>query len=192
MGSLLNNILDWMQINNLRLCSFERIVASVPGASTFEEITAEIRANPSIFRTANIKNVGPGLALVDGFSFPHQVSAPPLNVGDLNPSVGLAVGENGYVTGISPVNTPVNTAPSNHVSGYAGYASPATGPINTQDNTAPVATPVPTYEVLTPEQVVKQLLNKAASDSVSGAALNYANAAVAAATALQLLQDAAQ
>lgn len=174
MGSLLNNILDWMQINNLRLCSFERIVASVPGASTFEEVAAEIRANPSIFRAAQIKNVGPGLALVDTFRFPEVAPPAPMQVEDLTAQ-----------------NTAIPT-PSNHISGYAGYASPATGPINTQDNTAPVATPVATHEVLTPEQVVKQLLNKAASDSVSGAALNYANAAVAAATALQLLQDAAQ
>lgn len=166
MNSLLDNILDWMQTNNLRLCSFERVVSSVPGASTIDQVAAEVRANPGIFRPANIKNVGPGLALVDTFRFPEVATSAPMQVTDLtsNAQVGLAVGENGYVTGISPVNT--------------------------QDNTAPIPTPVAEVHVLTPRETVVKLLNLAATADVSGSALNYANAAVAAATAVQLLQNA--
>ena len=156
MGSLLfKNILDWMQINNLRLCSFERIVSSVPGASNYEEVATVVRENLNVFRPANIKNIGPGLALVDSFRFPDITPNAPIQVQDLteqNPGIPM--------------------------------------PANTECNTTPVATAVVETHDFTPREAVVKLLNLAATADVSGTALNYANAAVAAATAVQLLQDA--
>lgn len=173
MNSLLDSILEWMQTNNLRLCSFERIVASVSGASTFEQVAAEVRANPGIFRTANIKGVGPGLALVDTFRFPDPVPSTPIQVQDLtSPAIPTPVG---YA---SPAVADPNP------NGYVAYA------VNTEDNTAPVPTPVVNAREFTPRETVVKLLNLAATADVSGSALNYANAAVAAATAVQLLQNA--
>jgi hypothetical protein len=81
-SSLLDAILDWMQVNRLRLCSYERLVSSIPGVSTYDELATIVGNNPGIFRTANIKNVGPGLALVDGYQFPTLVE--PVTVVDLS------------------------------------------------------------------------------------------------------------
>lgn len=164
MGSaLLNAILDWLQINRIRLASFDQIVASVPGAATYNDLTQVVRENPGVFRTANIKGVGPGLALVDSFRFPDVVPAVPLNVNDLNATARIAT-EPVPLAGI--------------VSGYA-----------TNDQAQPIPTSQNQRE-LTPHEVVNKLLNQAANADVSGTALNYANAAVAAASAAQLLRDA--
>lgn len=148
-SSLLDAILDWMQVNRLRLCSYERLVSSIPGVSTYDELATIVGNNPGIFRPANIKNVGPGLALVDGFQFPTLVE--PVTVVDLN------TGE-------------ISTA--------------------TTDNDAPVLSDTPTVvpEVqLTPIEAVTRLLHRAATSEISGSALNYANAAAAAAAAVNML-----
>jgi hypothetical protein len=160
--SLLNAILDWMQNNRIRLASYERIVSSVPGADTFDHVAAVVGNYPGIFRTAVIKGGMPGLALVDGYSFPHVVSAPALNVGDL--STAQTTNDT-----VSPT-VPVPETPQ----GYTDMGS---------------AEPAATSRVLTPNECVIELLNRAANSDVSGSAVNYANAAVAAASALQLLND---
>ena len=176
MGSLLfKNILDWMQINNLRLCSFERIVSSVPGASNYEEVATVVRENLNVFRPANIKNIGPGLALVDSFRVPDITPNAPIQVQDLTEQNPVSSTPAGYAT-------PAVVEPNPN--GYVAYA------VNTQDNTAPMVTPTVEVHSLTPREAVVKLLNLAATADVSGTALNYANAAVAAATAVQLLQNA--
>ena len=118
-----------------------------------------MRENLNVFRPANIKNIGPGLALVDSFRFPDITPNAPIQVEDL---------------------TDQNVA----------IPTPVAYAVNTQENTAPIPTPVVNARHFTPQETVVQLLNLAVSADVSGSALNYANAAVAAATAVQLLQDA--
>jgi hypothetical protein len=163
--SLLNAILDWMQNNRIRLASYERIVSSVPGADTFDHVAAVVGNYPGIFRTAVIKGGMPGLALVDGYSFPHVVSAPALNVGDL--STAQTTNDT-----VSPT-VPVPETPQ----GYTDMGS-----------VEPAATSA--SRVLSPKECVIELINRAANSDVSGTAVNYANAAMAAATALNLLDQA--
>lgn len=147
-SSLLDAILDWMQVNRLRLCSYERLVSSIPGVSTYDELATIVGNNPDIFRPANIKNVGPGLALVDGYQFPTLVE--PVTVVDLN---------TGEISTAPAVDTPAQNDPSSVV---------------------------PEVQ-LTPIESITRLLDRAANSNISGSALNYANAAVAAAAAVNML-----
>lgn len=170
--ALLNAILQWMQNNYIRIASFDRIVSSVPGVATYDQVAAVVSNYPGIFRTAKIKGGLPGLALIDGYSFPHEVSAPALNVGELNATAGIAQAP-------LPENGPV------------GYAIPAVtpeAPVGYND-TVSQDQPAPTSASLTPKESVEKLIRLAAEADVSGSAVNYANAAVAAATALQLLDS---
>jgi hypothetical protein len=170
MGSTLcDAILDWMQNNRIRIASYDRIISSVPGASTPADIGAVVGNYPGIFRTATIKGGIPGLALVDSYQFPEQVPTVALNITDLSQPMTL----DGH-----PIPTP--DIPVGHVD--LGSAEPT-----------PTAPPVVSYAPkaqLTPTEAVRQLLDRAATTDVSGSALNFANAAVAAATANQLLIDA--
>lgn len=177
--SLLNAILEWMQNNRIRLASYDRIVSSVPGASTPNEVAAVVGNYPGIFRTANIKGGIPGLALVDGYKFPEVTPGPSLTVGDLNAPVNAPVSPTAYASPAGyaePAQIPVE-----HCSAV-GYAAPAT------EYPGPAPTSAPATS-LTPHEAAVKLLNLAATSDVSGSALNYANAAVAAATAVQLLND---
>jgi hypothetical protein len=65
MNSLLSELLQWMQNNNYRRASFDRIIGIVPSASTYDQLYQLINSNPMTFRTAIIKGGLPGLALLD-------------------------------------------------------------------------------------------------------------------------------
>lgn len=161
--SLFNAILEWMQNNHIRIASYDRIVSSVPGASTYDDVAAVVGNYPGVFRTATIKGGLPGLAIVDGYKFPAVTPSPALTVDELN----------------APVNAPI---PPLAYPRPLGHTTPATD----YNNPAPTSAPTVSY---TPYEVAIRLLNLAASSDVSGSALNYANAAVAAATAAQLLNQ---
>lgn len=162
--SLFNAILNWMQNNQIRLASYERIVASVPEAATYDQVAAVVSNYPGVFRTATIRGGIPGLALVNGYSFPHVIPGPALTVGELNAP--------------APSVEPV------------GHAEPARAPVGYNETVScDQAQPAPTTQVLTPKESVEKLIRLSATADVSGSALNYANAAVAAATALQLLEN---
>lgn len=65
MNNLLTEVLQWMQNNNYRRASFDRIVGIVPSAATYEQLNKLIDDHPDIFRTARIKGGLEGLAVLD-------------------------------------------------------------------------------------------------------------------------------
>jgi hypothetical protein len=81
MNNLLNEVLQWMQMNNYRRASFDRLCGIIPSAATYDQLDGLIFDYPDIFRTARIKGGMEGLALQDHISFSEAlalVNPPPL------------------------------------------------------------------------------------------------------------------
>lgn len=66
MNTLLNEVLQWLQMNNYHRASFDRLVGIIPSAATYEQLHNLVDAYPAIFRHASMKGGLPGLALQDG------------------------------------------------------------------------------------------------------------------------------
>lgn len=88
MNALLVEILQWMQNNNYRRASFDRLIGVIPSAATYDQLYALIGANPMLFRAATIKGGLPGLAVLDDInvaealqSYRHEQEEPPLTIG---------------------------------------------------------------------------------------------------------------
>ena len=65
MNNLLLEILQWMQNNNYRRASYDRLVGIIPSAATYEQLDNLVVANPNILRQAKIKGGLEGLAVLD-------------------------------------------------------------------------------------------------------------------------------
>ena len=65
MNELFKNVLVYLQNNGYSRASFERLIESVPGASTYEQLRDMRDAHPDVFREANLKGGLEGLALLD-------------------------------------------------------------------------------------------------------------------------------
>ncbi len=65
MNNLLLEILQWMQNNNYRRASYDRLVGIIPSAATYEQLDNLVAANPNILRQATIKGGLEGLAVLD-------------------------------------------------------------------------------------------------------------------------------
>lgn len=65
MNTLLKEILQWMQMNNYRRASFDRLVGIIPSAATYDQLRTVLNSYPNIFRSATMKGGLPGLALQD-------------------------------------------------------------------------------------------------------------------------------
>ena len=70
MNALLLEILQYLQLNNYRRASFDRLCGIVPSAGTYDQLTSLINYHPKIFRTAVIRGGLPGLALQDDVHIP--------------------------------------------------------------------------------------------------------------------------
>lgn len=68
MNTLLIEILQWMQNNNYRRASFDRLTSIIPSAATYEQLGEIINTNSDIFRSTIIKGGLPGMALLDDVS----------------------------------------------------------------------------------------------------------------------------
>lgn len=66
MNPLLQEVLQWLQMNNYHRASFDRLVGIIPSAATYEQLHVLVDENPNIFRHATMKGGLPGLALQDG------------------------------------------------------------------------------------------------------------------------------
>lgn len=82
MNTLLTEVLQWLQNNNYRRASFDRIVGIVPSASTYDQLEQLVDRYDHIFRHANMKGGLRGLALHDDVSIGNTllelaVDAPP-------------------------------------------------------------------------------------------------------------------
>lgn len=65
MNALLLEVLQWMQLNNYRRASFDRLIGIIPSASTYNQLTELVTDYPRIFRHATLKGGFPGLAFQD-------------------------------------------------------------------------------------------------------------------------------
>lgn len=74
MNNLLNEVLQWMQMNNYRRASFDRLCGIIPSAATYDQLDGLICDYPNIFRTARIKGGLEGLALQDDISFSEALA----------------------------------------------------------------------------------------------------------------------
>lgn len=80
MNNLLNEVLQWLQMNNYRRASFDRLCGIIPSAATYDQLDGLICDYPNIFRRARIKGGLEGLALQDDISFSEAlaIANPPL------------------------------------------------------------------------------------------------------------------
>lgn len=74
MNNLLNEVLQWMQMNNYRRASFDRLCGIIPSAATYDQLNGLICDYPAIFRMARIKGGLEGLALQDNISFSEALA----------------------------------------------------------------------------------------------------------------------
>lgn len=70
MNALLLEVLQYLQLNNYRRASFDRLCGIVPSAGTYDQLSSLINYHPKIFRTAIIRGGLPGLALQDDVHIP--------------------------------------------------------------------------------------------------------------------------
>ena len=84
MNNLLLEILQWMQNNNYRRASYDRLVGIIPSAATYDQLDSLVEDNQNILRKANIKGGLPGLAVLDDVVISEVIGnllAPPPAVG---------------------------------------------------------------------------------------------------------------
>lgn len=79
MNKLLNEILQWMQINGYRRASYDRLCGIIPSAATYEQLDQLLLDFPNIFRSARLKGGLDGLALHDNLTIEAAIAkaAPP-------------------------------------------------------------------------------------------------------------------
>jgi hypothetical protein len=79
MNNLLIEVLQWLQNNQYRRASFDRLCGIIPSAATYEQLSQLVRSNPTIFRATVIKGGMPGLAVQDNIYIPTTLAslAPP-------------------------------------------------------------------------------------------------------------------
>jgi len=65
--TILVSVLNYLKINDYRRASFERLVGSVPGITTYTQLSDLVRNNPQIFLNVTIAGGRPGLRLRDSF-----------------------------------------------------------------------------------------------------------------------------
>lgn len=70
MNALLLEVLQYLQLNNYRRASFDRLCGIVPSAGTYDQLSSLVNYHPKIFRTAIIRGGLPGLALQDDVHIP--------------------------------------------------------------------------------------------------------------------------
>ena len=97
MNKLLIEVLQWLQNNNYRRASFDRLVGIIPSAATYDQPDQLINEHPDIFRTARIKGGLEGLAVLDevdvGITLAHLQEEPEvqLNVAAVDPNLAPRV-----------------------------------------------------------------------------------------------------
>lgn len=64
-SKLLVEVLQWLQQNNYRRASFDRLIGIIPSATTYDDLYELLGAYPDIFREARIKGGLTGLAVQD-------------------------------------------------------------------------------------------------------------------------------
>jgi hypothetical protein len=74
MNTLLAEILQWLQNNNYRRASFDRIVGIVPSAATYDQLYQLVDQRPDIFRSATMKGGLPGLVLQDDVNITEELN----------------------------------------------------------------------------------------------------------------------
>jgi hypothetical protein len=79
MNSLLNEVLQYLQINGYRRASFDRLCGILPSAATYHQLSTLIEEYPEIFRSSNIKGGLQGLALQNDVSIQEaiEMATPP-------------------------------------------------------------------------------------------------------------------
>lgn len=76
-------VINWLNQEGYKRASFERIISSVPGASTYDQLRQMVNGYPNIFRSCVIKYGLEGLALQDTFvSIPNPTVPAPVQ-GDM-------------------------------------------------------------------------------------------------------------
>lgn len=80
MNNLLNEVLQYLQMNGYRRASFDRLCEKLVSAATYNQLDELVEEYPEIFRTSNIKGGRPGLALLDDVSIQEaiEMARPPV------------------------------------------------------------------------------------------------------------------
>lgn len=158
--SLRDQAVSWLRMNNQTIASFDRIISNVGGASTYGQLSDMVLGNPSTFRTAVIKGGKAGLKLLPGATVSIPVDAP-LQTYDVQ---------------VAPLETAEE--------------------IVVVDATTDPVTAVPVSELVeaigeqkTSLDYLKSLFKLAAETEVSGASVNYSQAALNLTTALAIAKD---
>ena len=102
MNKLLNEILQWMQINGYRRASYDRLCGIIPSAATYEQLDQLLLDFPTIFRSARLKGGLEGLALHDNLTIEAALAlaSPPVEE-EIVMQVGM----------LTPAGRPVPPAP---------------------------------------------------------------------------------
>jgi hypothetical protein len=80
MNKLLNEVLQYLQMNGYRRASFDRLCEKLACGATYQQLEDLVDEYPEIFRTSNIKGGRPGLALLDDVSIQEaiEMARPPV------------------------------------------------------------------------------------------------------------------
>jgi hypothetical protein len=80
--ALLKSVLSWLIQNNYRRASFERLIGTVVGCSTYSQLHQLVACHPQIFRSADMRGSLPGLALLDNVNPRTAIPNDPITVGE--------------------------------------------------------------------------------------------------------------
>jgi hypothetical protein len=75
-STVLTDVLAYLQTNQYRRASFDRLISNIPSISTPDQLSDVVRNNPSIFVSITIAGGLPGLRIRDGWDGTIPVPAP--------------------------------------------------------------------------------------------------------------------